>query len=40
MKAGKGTSKKRVAKERTEASMKRLRETGHVDDAASLLRIS
>ena len=36
VKAGKGTSKKRVAKERTEASMKRLRETGHVDDAASL----
>ena len=36
VKSGGGTSKKRVAKERTAASMKRLKETGRVDDAAKL----
>ena len=37
VKSGKGTSKKQVAKERTAASMKRLRETGHINDSVSLL---
>ena len=37
VKSGKGTSKKQVAKERTTASMQRLRETGHINDSVSLL---
>ena len=36
VKSGGGTSKKRAAKERTTASMKRLQETGRIDDAAKL----
>ena len=36
VKSGGGTTKKRAAKERTVASMKRLQESGHVDDAAKL----
>ncbi len=36
VKSGKGTSKKRSDKERTTASMKRLRETGHINDSISL----
>ena len=37
IRAGKGTNKKQTASSKRNAQMKRLRQTGHVDDAANLL---
>ena len=37
IRAGKGTNKKQTASSKRNVQMKRLRQTGHVDDAATLL---